>query len=65
MQVPLFEHYGVDAVRFWDQVYALPAYYAQAGHTELLEADSLYLNHMLTYVRHGVFPVTVRKRTAR
>lgn len=54
MQAPLFEYYGVDSVRFWDEVNALPAFHAPEG-TDLLTSDFLYLNHMLTYVRRGVF----------
>jgi hypothetical protein len=55
MQTPLFEHYGVDSVRFWDEVNALPDFHARAGEGEPFISDSLYLNHILTYVRHGVF----------
>jgi hypothetical protein len=55
MQAPLFEHYGVDAVRFWDEVNALPQFHAKESEGEPFISDSLYLNHILTYVRSGVF----------
>jgi len=55
MQVPLFEHYGVDAIRFWDEVNALPDFHAAESEGEPFISDSLYLNHILTYVRQGVF----------
>ena len=55
MQAPLFEHYGVDAVRFWDEVNALPRFHAKESEGEPFISDSLYLNHILTYVRSGVF----------
>jgi hypothetical protein len=55
MQTPLFEHYGVDAVRFWDEVNALPVFHAGEAEGEPLFSDFLYLNHILTYVRRGVF----------
>jgi hypothetical protein len=55
MQAPLFEHYCVDAVRFWDEVNALPRFHAKDSEGEPFISDSLYLNHILTYVRSGVF----------
>lgn len=54
MQRPLFEAYGVDEAEFWAEVNALPAYYARAGIT--VHADTCYLGHLLTYVRHGLMP---------
>jgi hypothetical protein len=56
MQAPLFEHYGVDAIQFWDEVNALPKFHAGESEAETFLSDSLYLNHILTYVRSGVFP---------
>lgn len=55
MQEPLFRHYGVDPSEFWSEVRALPDFYRSQG-LELVSPDSLYLNHILTYVRHGRFP---------
>ncbi|HJN93564.1 MAG TPA: haloacid dehalogenase-like hydrolase [Dehalococcoidia bacterium] len=54
MQEPLFRHYQVDPAEFWAEVNALPAYYASQGLAHIPN-DSVYLNHILTYVRHGVF----------
>src|SRR3954453_8405715 len=54
MQQPIFDHYGVDARLFWREVNSLPDFYRGHG-SELVAPDSLYLNHILTYVRAGVF----------
>ena len=52
MQEPLFQRYSIDAKTFWKEVNALPDFYRAHG-LELVSPDSLYLNHILTYVRHG------------
>src|ERR671924_1396689 len=54
MQEPLFRRYAADATEFWNEVRALPDFYRAQG-LELVSPDSLYLNHILTYVRHGRF----------
>jgi hypothetical protein len=54
MQAPLFRHFGLDGRAFWDEVNALPAYYARAGIH--VTADTCYLGHLLTYVRAGKMP---------
>jgi hypothetical protein len=54
MQEPLFQHFRVEARAFWDEVNALPAYYKSQGLAHIPN-DSVYLNHILTYVRHGKF----------
>jgi hypothetical protein len=54
MQEPLFEHFNVDAGKFWQEVNALPAFYERHG-LELQSPDTVYLNHTLTYVREGIF----------
>jgi hypothetical protein len=51
MQEPLFKRYGVDPRAFWDEVNSLPAYYARRG--VQVNRDSIYLNHLLTYVQCG------------
>ena len=51
MQTPLFEEYKLDEKAFWDEVNALPAYYAKAGIQ--LHPDTCYLGHLLTYVKTG------------
>lgn len=51
MQWPIFEYYGVDEKRFWKEVNDLPAKYRALGQN--ISAEIIYLNHLLTYVRHG------------
>ncbi len=54
MQEPLFRHYGVDADEFWAEVGALPAFHRGHG-ADIVSEDTIYLNHILTYVREGPF----------
>jgi len=54
MQRPLFEHFGVDEGAFWEEVEGLPQFHHEHG-LDLVSRDTLYLNHMLTYVRHRKF----------
>ena len=54
MQSPLFARYGVDERVFWDEVDALRDFYLAHG-AQRVNEDSLYLNHVLEYVRSGVF----------
>jgi hypothetical protein len=54
MQSPLVRHFGVDENRFWDEVNALPEEYRKRG-TYRASKDSVYLNHILTYVQAGIF----------
>ncbi len=51
MQAPLFEHFGVDGGRFWAEVNKLPEVYSRRG--AHISSDTAYLNHLLSYVRHG------------
>lgn len=53
MQEPLFQHYDVDPGEFWREVKQLPSFYRNRG--VIVSPDTLYLNHMLTYVQAGVF----------
>jgi len=53
MQDPLFRHYGVDGAVFWAEVNALKERYAAQGIT--VNTDTSYLNHILTYVKAGIF----------
>ena len=55
MQEPLFKHYNVDGKSFWREVNALPGYLRREG-KEMVAEDSIYLNHILAYVRAGYFP---------
>jgi len=52
MQEPVFDHYGVDARKFWEEVRSLPAFYARAGIK--VQQDTCYLGHLLTYVQCGL-----------
>lgn len=54
MQTPLFERYGVDERAFWDEVDGLRDFYLAHGARRVAD-DALYLNHILEYVRAGVF----------
>jgi hypothetical protein len=54
MQEPLFKRYGVDQKTFWQEVNGLEPYYLARG-SKRVSRDTLYLNHILTYVRKGVF----------
>jgi haloacid dehalogenase-like hydrolase len=54
MQEPLFRHFGVEAEQFWKEADALPQFYRQRGVTRT-SRDTLYLSHILAYVRAGRF----------
>jgi hypothetical protein len=54
MQEPIFRRFKIDERLFWEEVNGLPAFHRRQG-LELVAQDSLYLNHILTYVRHGLF----------
>lgn len=53
MQDPIFEEYDVDPDEFWAEVEGLEAHYKSAG--VIIQRDTAYLGHLLTYVREGVF----------
>ncbi|MCF0223249.1 MAG: haloacid dehalogenase-like hydrolase [Fibrobacter sp.] len=53
MQEPLFRHYNVDGEKFWSEVNKLKAYYGKQGIS--VNSDTSYLNHILTYVKAGLF----------
>ena len=53
MQEPLFRHYNVDGGKFWREVNALREYYGRSG--VHVNPDTSYLNHVLTYVKQGLF----------
>ena len=52
MQRPLFRHFGVDEGMFWEEVDGLEEWYRSHGNT-LIARDTLYLNHLLSYVQAG------------
>lgn len=53
MQDPLFRHFNVDGAKFWKEVNSLKAYYGKQGIS--VNSDTCYLNHILTYVKAGIF----------
>lgn len=53
MQDPIFEEYDVDPSVFWGEVDGLVDHYAREG--VIVQKDTAYLGHLLTYVREGVF----------
>jgi len=55
MQEPLFRHFGIDERTFWEEVNGLERFYLDRG-SKRVSRDTLYLNHILTYVRKGIFP---------
>lgn len=60
MQDPLFRAYGVDGPTFWAEVNSLPALYRQKGVP--VNSETIYLNHLLSYVRAGRFPGLTNQR---
>ena len=53
MQDPLFRHFNVDGGKFWKEVNGLKSYYGKQGIS--VNSDTCYLNHILTYVKAGLF----------
>lgn len=53
-QSPLFSHYKVDGSTFWKEVNDISGAYREKG--IIFSQDTLYLNLMLSYVKHGIFP---------
>ncbi len=58
MQDPLFAEFDVDSKEFWAEVNALKDYYSDPkcpGGPAQVGKDTIYLNHILAYVREGIF----------
>src|SRR5713101_2148427 len=55
MQEPLFLRFGVNGDEFWTEVNALADFHRGHG-ASLVAEDTIYLNHILAYVRAGRFP---------
>lgn len=53
-QAPLFERFDISSRNFWTEVNGLTSYYAKQG--VVVSPDTIYLNHILTYVQQGRFP---------
>ncbi len=51
MQKPIFKHFDIDEKAFWKEVNLLPEIYAKQGIR--VSAESVYLNHILSYVKNG------------
>lgn len=64
MQEPLFTEYGVDGQKFWAEVNALEEYYGDKSldGPARVGKDTIYLNHILTYVRKGIFTDLTNKK---
>lgn len=60
MQAPLFAAYDIDDTTFWTEVNSLADYYR--GQDCEVSADTIYLNHLLTYVRAGRIPDLTNER---
>ena len=54
MQDPIFEHYNVDAKKFWEEVNELPNKYMKEQNV-LVNPDTIYLNHFIKYAKEGLF----------
>ena len=54
MQDPLFAEYGIDNKEFWKEVNALPEKYEEEQGVRV-NRDSIYLNHILSYVKSRKF----------
>lgn len=53
MQVPIFNAYNVDEKKFWNETNSLVDIYRDQGIK--VNQDTVYLNHMLTCVKQGIF----------
>ena len=51
MQDPIFEEYGIDSKKFWNEVNAKPAEYEKAGIR--VNKDTYYLNHFIKCAHDG------------
>lgn len=58
-QAPLFKKYDIDANVFWEEVNALSDYYRERDIN--VSKDTIYLNHILSYVNEGEFPNLTNK----
>jgi hypothetical protein len=54
MQGPLFRRFNVDEITFWNEANGLAEFYRRGG-VHNVSGDTLYLNHILTYVERGIF----------
>ena len=54
MQDPIFEKYGVDAKKFWEEVNSLPDKYWNEQKVKV-NKDTIYLNHFINKTKEGIF----------
>ena len=54
MQDPIFEKYGVDAKKFWEEVNSLPDKYWNDQKVKV-NKDTIYLNHFINKTKEGIF----------
>lgn len=54
MQKPIFEEYGIDSSKFWNEVNALPEKYVREQNVKV-NPDTIYLNHFIKYAKEGIF----------
>lgn len=54
MQDPIFEKYGIESSKFWDNVNAIPKEYEQKGIR--VNKDTYYLNYFIQRAHDGTFP---------
>lgn len=54
MEEPIFRHFKVDEKKFWEEVLTLPQFLKKRGN-DFVSLDILWLNHLLAYVRRGIF----------
>ena len=54
MQDPIFEKYGVDAKKFWEEVNSLPDKYWDEQKVKV-NKDTIYLNHFINKTKEGIF----------
>ena len=54
MQDPIFDKYGEDAKKFWEEVNSLPDKYWNEQKVKV-NKDTIYLNHFINKTKEGVF----------
>jgi len=54
MQQPIFDDYGVDAKKFWEEVNGLPPKYLKEQGVKV-NPDTIYLNQFINYTRSKIF----------
>ena len=55
MENPILIDNGIDPSKFWREVNSLPKKYQEEQHVKV-NPDTIYLNHMLNYIKQGKLP---------